>query len=181
MIRTRRGELLGLSWDDVDLDAGTLTVRHALQRVEGKLILVEPKSATSHRTIAVPDFVITALRSHGTQQRRARLRAGVRWQEDAMNLIFRTTIGTPLDGITVTRRLQALLRSAGLRHQRFHDLRHACASLMLAQGVAPRVVMEVLGHSQISLTMGTYAHVGPALGRSAAEEMDQLLGAGSAA
>jgi integrase len=143
--------------------------------------LVEPKSATSHRTIALPDFVIAALRSHSAVQRRERLRAGARWREDSMDLVFRTTIGTPLDGISGTRRLQALLRTAGLRHQRFHDLRHACASLMLARGVAPRVVMEVLGHSQISLTMGTYAHLGPALGRSAAEEMDQLLGAGSAA
>ena len=100
--------------------------------------------------------------------------------DDERDLVFRTTIGTPLDGITVTRRLQVLLRSAGLRHQRFHDLRHACASLMLAQGVAPRVVMEVLGHSQISLTMNTYAHVTPALGRSAAERMDELIAAAPA-
>ncbi len=89
--------------------------------------------------------------------------------------MFRSTIGTPIDGITVTRRLQRLLHAAGLRRQRFHDLRHACASLMLAQGVAPRVVMEVLGHSQISLTMGTYAHVGPALGQSAAAKLDDLV------
>ena len=176
----RQGELLGLSWAAVDLEAGTLTVRHALQRVEGKLVLVEPKSAASHRTIALPDFVRDALRAHAATQRRARLRAGMRWRDDPRDLVFCSTTGTPLDGITVTRRFQALLRKAGLRHQRFHDLRHACASLLLAQGVAPRVVMEVLGHSQISLTMGTYAHVGPALGRSAAEQMDAMIdGAGS--
>jgi integrase len=81
---------------------------------------------------------------------------------------------SPLDGTTVTRRFQQVLSSAGFRHQRFHDLRHACASLLLAQGVAPRVVMEVLGHSQISLTMGTYAHVGPALRQSAADKLDAL-------
>ena len=170
----RQGEMLGLAWADVDLKAATLTVRHALQRVEGTLILVEPKSATSHRTIALPGFVVNALRVHRSRQREARLRAGSRWHDDPRHLIFRTTIGTPLDGITVTRRFQLLLKSAGLRHQRFHDLRHACASLLLAQGVAPRVVMEVLGHSQISLTMGTYAHVGPALGRSAADGLDAL-------
>jgi integrase len=81
-----------------------------------------------------------------------------------------------MDGIAVTRRFQAVLREAGLPRQRFHDLRHACATLMLAQGVAPRVVMETLGHSQISLTMNTYSHVIPALGRAAADQMDAVLG-----
>lgn len=75
----------------------------------------------------------------------------------------------------MTHRLGRILATAGLRHQRFHDLRHACASLLLAQGVAPRVVMETLGHSQISLTMDTYSHVIPALQKEAAEKMDALL------
>ena len=81
-----------------------------------------------------------------------------------------------MDGIAVTRRFQAVLRAAGLPRQRFHDLRHACASLPLAQGVAPRVVMETLGHSQISLTLNTYSHVIPTLGRAAADQMDAVLG-----
>jgi integrase len=118
--------------------------------------------------------VVDALRAHRTRQREAQLSAGRRWHADQRDLVFRSTIGTPLDGITVTRRFQRLLKLAGFRHQRFHHLRHACASLLLAQGVAPRVVMEVLGHSQISLTMGTYAHVGPALGQSAADKLDAL-------
>lgn len=75
----------------------------------------------------------------------------------------------------MTRRFQVLLAGLGLPHQRFHDLRHACASLLLAEGVAPRVVMETLGHSQISLTLNTYSHVGPALGRAAAERMNDVL------
>lgn len=81
-----------------------------------------------------------------------------------------------MDGIAFTRRFQAILQAAGLPHQRFRDLRHACASFLLAQGVAPRVVMETLGHSQISLTLNTYSHVIPALGRAAADQMDALLG-----
>jgi len=85
-----------------------------------------------------------------------------------------------MDRIAVTRRFQALLAAAGLPRQRFHDLRHAYASLLLAQGVAPRVVMETLGHSQISLTLNTYGHVIPALGRAAAEQMDAMLGPRSA-
>ena len=176
----RQGEILGLAWGDVDLEAGTLTVRHALQRVDGHLVLVEPKSATSHRTVALPMLVLDALRAHQARQSLERQAAGARWHADQRDLVFRTSIGTPLDGITVTRRFQALLRSAGLPHQRFHDLRHACASLLLTQGVAPRVVMETLGHSQIGLTMNTYSHVVPALGRDAAERMDALLTTGTA-
>lgn len=90
--------------------------------------------------------------------------------------MFTTSIGTPWDGIRVTRAFQAVLGEAELPRQRFHDLRHACASLLLAQGVPPRVVMEQLGHSQISLTMNTYSHVIPELGRAAADRMDALLG-----
>jgi len=80
-----------------------------------------------------------------------------------------------MDGIAVTRRFQVQLRDAGLPRQRFHDLRHACASLLLAQGVPARVVMETLGHSQIALTLNTYPHVIPALGRQAADRMDDVL------
>jgi integrase len=172
----RQGEILGLAWSDLDLAAGTLTVRHALQRVEGKLILVEPKSLTSHRTVALPALVHEALRAHRIRQLQERLGAGARWHDDPRDLVFVSTVGTPLDGITVTRRFQALLKSAGLPHQRFHDLRHACATLLLTQGVPARTVMEALGHSQISLTLGTYSHVSPALGRAAAERMNDLLG-----
>jgi len=171
----RQGELLGLSWRDVDLESGTLEVRQALQRVEGKLILVEPKSVTSQRVVALPAVVLDGLLRHEARQAHERL-ATRRWREDPRALVFTTTVGTPLDGITVTRRFQALLARAGLPRQRFHDLRHACASLLLAQGVAPRGVMETLGHSQISLTMNTYSHVVPSLGRAAADRMDELLG-----
>jgi integrase len=176
----RQGEILGLAWGDVDLDSSTLTVRHALQRVEGALMLVEPKSATSRRAIALPILVRDALRAHRVRQRSERLLAGSRWHDDQRGLVFTTTVGTPMDGIAVTRRFQALLREAELPHQRFHDLRHACASLLLAQGVAPRVVMETLGHSQISLTLNTYSHVIPALGRAAADQMDAVLAPRSA-
>jgi integrase len=172
----RQGEILGLSWTNVDFGASTITVRNALQRVNGKLELVEPKSATSHRVVALPAFVVNALRAHRTRQRTERLLAGSRWHDDPRGLVFTTTVGTPMDGIAVTRRFQASLAVAGLPRQRFHDLRHACASLLLAQGVAPRVVMETLGHSQISLTMNTYSHVIPALGRAAADQMDVALG-----
>jgi integrase len=89
--------------------------------------------------------------------------------------LFCTADGKPLDGVNVTRGFQRLLARAGLPRMRFHDLRHACASLLLAEGVQPRVVMETLGHSQISLTLNTYSHVIPTLMADAADSMDRAL------
>jgi integrase len=171
----RQGEVLGLSWEDIDLQARTLTVRRSLQRIDGVLRLVEPKTSRSRRMLTVPTLVVDALRAHRTRQLEERLWAGARWRE--YDLVFTSTIGTPLDGTNVTHRLHILLEQAGLPRQRFHDLRHACASLLLAQGVHPRVVMETLGHSQISLTMNTYSHVMPDLKSEAAERMQAILAA----
>jgi integrase len=169
----RQGEALGLRWEDVDLDGGQLAIRHALQRVGGKLQLVEPKTRLSRRTIALPAFAVAALRKHRASQLREQLWAGSKWEEHG--LVFTSTIGTPLDGTNVTHRLQRLLGEAGLPRLRFHDLRHTAATLLLTQGVHPRVVMDLLGHSQISLTMNTYSHVIPSLQRDAANQMEAVL------
>ena len=170
----RQGEALGLSWADVDLDRATLSVRYALQRIGGRLQLVEPKTRLSRRTLALPAFVVESLRKHRARQLREKLWAAPNWSESG--LVFTSSIGTPLDGTNVTHRLQHILAAAGLPRMRFHDLRHACATLLIAKGVHPRIVMETLGHSQISLTMNTYGHVLPALQRTAADEMDAVLG-----
>ena len=170
----RQGEALGLHWQDVNLEDGTLRVRVALQRLDGRgLVCVEPKTARSRRSVALPPQVVESLRMHKSRQAQERLIAGSRWQDTG--LVFTTATGAPLEGTSITHRFQKLLQRAGLPHLRFHDLRHACASLLLAQGVHPRVVMETLGHSQISLTMNTYSHVIPALQRDAAERMDAIL------
>ena len=169
----RQGEALGLRWEDIDFDAGRLTVRVALQRLDGRLQLVEPKTVRSRRTIALPQTAVSALRTHRAQQLQERLFAGSRWQ--GTGLVFTTTFGTPIDARNLTRQFHRILREADLPRIRFHDLRHTCASLLLAQGVHPRVVMEILGHSQISLTMDTYSHVIPALQREAAGQMDEIL------
>src|SRR5207248_9165647 len=102
-----------------------------------------------------------------------RLAAGNRWNETG--LVFTTTHGTGLDGPNVTKRFQRFLDRSGLPQRRFHDLRHACASLLLAQNVPARVVMEILGHSQIALTMNTYSHVAPEVSREAADRMARML------
>lgn len=175
----RRGEILGLTWRDVALDTEppTLRVRQALQRVDsGQTVLVEPKSKTSRRTIVLPAALAAQLRAHRTRQRREQLALGVGWSEDGF--VFTTTKGTPLDGSEVTRKYHRVLAAAGLPRRRFHDLRHACASFMLAQGASPREVMDQLGHSGIAITMDTYAHLLPELRRESAARMnDALFGA----
>ena len=169
----RLGESLGLAWGDVDLSARTLRVRRALQRFDGKLRFVEPKSESSNRRVALPESAVDVLRRHRVRQKTERLLAGERWRETG--LVFTTTIGTPLDDRNVRKAFRELLDAAELPPMRIHDLRHTCASLLLAQGVHPRVVMETLGHSQISLTLDTYSHVMPTLERDAADRMDAVL------
>ncbi len=174
----RQGEALGLRWEDVDLEAGRLHVRVQLQRLEGRgPQLVALKTASSRRALPLPPFAIEALRRHRARQLEERLALGPAWQEHG--LVFTSTIGTPLEARNVLRDYHALLARAGLPRKRFHDLRHTCATLLLLQGVDLRVVMEILGHSQISLTANTYTHVAEALKRQAAERLEALLGQAS--
>jgi integrase len=170
----RQGEALGLKWADVDLETAMLRVRRASQRIphEGTQ-LVETKTARSRRTLVMPPIVIATLRAHRARQAMERLAAGERWVD--LDLVFPSEHGTLADGPNITHRFHKLLKRAALPPMRFHDLRHACASLLLVQGVHPRVVMETLDHSQISLTMNTYSHVLPALQREAADRMQSVL------
>ncbi len=169
----RQGEALGLVWQDIDLEAGTLSVSRALQRIGGEFHFVEPKTRLSRRIVHLPFTAVRALEAQRARQAAERLAMGDHWQD--LGLVFSTVEGHPLDASFVTHHLQKLLAKAGLRRQRFHDLRHACASLLLSQGVPARVVMDVLGHSQISLTLNTYSHVVPSLRTDAAERMDDIL------
>jgi len=171
----RRGEALGLHWDDVDLDRGTLSVRQSLQRVEGRLQLVEPKTQRSRRTIALPERIITALAAHRTRQLAERLRAGAGWRDSG--LVFTTRLGGPIEPRNLTRHFHRVMERAGIQHRRFHDLRHTCASMLLAQGVQARDIMETLGHSRIGTTMDLYAHVQDEGRRAVAEKMDAALAA----
>jgi integrase len=174
-IGLRRGEALGLAWDDIDLDARVPTVRvnRSLQRAEGRLQLLPPKTQGSRRSIQLPDVAIKALRRHRARQLEERLAAGPEWHDTG--LVFTTRKGSPLEPRNQVRHFKALLKRAGLTESRFHDLRHTAASLLLAQGVHPRVVMEILGHSRISITMDTYSHVMPSMMNEAAAKMDAIL------
>jgi integrase len=169
----RQGELLGLRWADVSFTEGTIAVTGALQRSAHEFVRVEPKTARSRRTVTLPSFAVDALHAHHARQAGERLKAGAAWQD--LGLVFTGPTGGHLHGSNVTLRFQKLLREAGLGHMRFHDLRHGLASLLLAQGVHPRVVMETLGHSNIGTTMDLYSHVIPALQREAADRLGAIL------
>jgi integrase len=121
----------------------------------------------------MPQVVTTALKAHRKAQLEERLAAGGEWEDSG--LVFTTPIGTALDPRNVTREFQGMLSTAKLPHVRFHDLRHTAATLLLAQGVDPRTIMETLGHSQISLTLNTYSHVLPVLQEAAALKMNTIL------
>jgi integrase len=170
----RQGEALGLMWDDVDLDAATLTVRRALQRQPGNgLVMVEPKSRAGRRTIALPTQLVDALKAQRSAQLTERLRAGTEWNDT--RLIFAQPNGRPVDPRADWGEWKRLLRIAGIRDARLHDARHTAATLLLQQGVPARVAMQILGHSQISLTLGTYSHVVPELATEAAARMGTAL------
>jgi integrase len=170
----RQGEVLGLQWRDIDFERNTLIVRHQQQRLEGTLQLVEPKTAKSRRTLAMPPLVVDALREHRSRQLDERSTAAAAWTDSGR--VFTSKTGAPLDRSGVISAFHKALADAGLPRMRFHDLRHSCATLLLVQGVSPRVVMDVLGHTEIWMTMDLYSHVLPPLQRDAADRMEQLLG-----
>ena len=171
----RQAELLGLRWEDVDLGAGRLTVRRQVQRSrDGSGMIVGPTKNKKSRTIRLGTVAIEALRAHRERQAGEVTRAGGLWGDPG--LVFASTIGTVLDPSNVVgRSFKPLLRRAGLPEIRFHDLRHACATLLLSEGVPVKVVQEVLGHSSVSVTMDVYSHVLPDMQEKAAAAMDGLL------
>jgi len=171
----RQGEILALRWSDVDLDAGTLTVRHTLERLTRTL--VEPKTPGSRRTVGLPLPVTAALHRWQRRQAQERERARV-W--DARGFVFSTREGRPLESRNVTQGLQAVLLAAALPRQRFHDLRHAFATLQLEAGAELLEVSRALGHSDIGTTANVYAHWTDAMAARTADRMTAILGAGGA-
>jgi integrase len=170
----RQSEILGLTWEDVDLDQGTLTVRHSLQRYAAAYHLDAPKTLKSRRTLPLPGFLVGELRSHRVSQNGERLLLGQEWR-DQWGLVFTNDWGDPMGGTAVTRHFQGLLDKAELPRWRFHDLRHAAATFMLARGVSLHTVKEVLGHSTIAMTANVYGHVAPEVQRDATEQVAAAL------
>jgi integrase len=172
----REGELLALRWRDVDLEAGHLQVHNTLQKLPGQPPVIAPvKTDYSRRKITLATTTVEALKAHRARQLPERLAMGPEWED--WELVFCTTIGTPLNGKNLLQRgLRPLLKRADLPPLRVHDLRHTCATLMLLQGVHPKIVSEMLGHSSVAITLQIYSHVLPDMQKQATEAMDRLFG-----
>ena len=168
-----------MRWGDVDLDGRRLLAREAVHRVKGEGLRFKDTKTHQGRTIPLPAICVATLQEHQRRQDAERLLAGGKWREH--DLIFCTKSGTPLDATNVRRYVMALLRRAGIADMRYYDLRRSAASLMAARGVPARVAMEILGHSDIRLTMNVYTHVLDESKRLAADAMDRLFGGESAA
>jgi integrase len=169
----RESELLGLRWSDMDWDGKRVSVQRQLQLIDGKYVFTNPKSAAGRRVIALGEGMINALRHHQTVLADERRAVGDHWVEN--DLVFPSTRGTPGDKHNLLKAFKRLLEAAGLPDIRFHDLRHTAATLLLQQGVNPKVVQERLGHADISMTLSVYSHVLPSMQEEAAEKVDELL------
>ncbi len=171
----RSGEIRGLRWGDLDLEARSLSVEASLARIDGRWQRVAPKSNAGRRMVPLLDRTVTALRAHRLRQLTERVAAGSAWIGNDWDLVFVSEVGTPLDASNVVHVYQRELARASLPRQRFHDARHSVATFWLAAGVPARVVADMLGHSQVSLTLNVYTHVLPTLRRDAADRLDALL------
>ena len=184
----RLGEIVGLQWPRVDLERKQIQIAVQLQRIYSKpasadqeengprttLSLTSLKTKKSRRTVLLCDEAVRALAARKMIQEADRQRASSRWQET--DFVFTNpATGTPLDPRTLVEYFYQVRDAAGIKGLRFHDLRHSCASFLLAHGVPVKMISELLGHSSTSFTMDVYSHVLPKLQEQAASEMDAVF------
>ncbi len=169
----RRGEVAGLRWVDVDLDAGRLSPRRPRVVVNNEVVVSEPKTGKGRRSLALDHATIAALREHRTRQLEQRLAVGPHWQDSG--LVFTWPDGRPIHPHRFSKWFEQHARAAGLPKIRLHDVRHSYATAALAAGVPAKVVSERLGHANIAITMDTYSHVLPGLDAHAAGTVARLI------
>ncbi len=168
----RQGELLGLKWEDVNLEAGTLQVRRTLSLTRDGHVFELPKNGKG-RSIELTQDSADALRGHLEHQLWEIEALGDDYQDQG--LVFPGERGQPMRPYTLTGKFERILKRARLPHIRFHDLRHTCATLLLSKGVHPKFVQELLGHATISITLDRYSHVIPAMGDQTKKAMEDVL------
>jgi integrase len=161
----RRGELLALTWDNVDLDNDVVYVRKTLQSIRGQgLVIGEPKSEKSRRPVVLPDFAHAVLTDHKAKQK------------VQSRFVFCTSKGTPFGPRNIMRHFKKMLKKAELPNTiRIHDLRHTFVSFMLSQNVPPKDVQVIAGHASFSTTMDIYGHLMPGAQREAAKKVDKMF------
>ncbi|MBE3586525.1 MAG: tyrosine-type recombinase/integrase [Thermoanaerobacter sp.] len=169
----RRGELLGLRWEDVDFKKHTITVNQTLYKTSAGLEIKTPKTKKSRRTITLPASVVDELKRHKANQAKEKLQAGEFYTDHG--LVFCREDGSPWNPRSFSRDYRDLLKKHNLPLIRFHDLRHTHASILLRQGVHPKVVSERLGHSQIGITLDIYSHILPGIQEEVAKQLDENI------
>jgi integrase len=170
----RRSELLALRWQDVDFILSQVYVSRSLHQLrDGSYVFRPTKTAKGRRTVALPPSAILVLNEHRGKQERDRAMLGTSLKDD--DLVFSALDGKPIRPNTITRAWPMLAVRAGLKAIRLHDARHTHASLMLKQGIHPKIVQERLGHSTIAITLDTYSHVSPGLQQAAAKRFDEVF------
>jgi len=169
----RQGELLGLRWQDVDMERATLTVLQTMQVIDGKIETGAPKSKGSRRTVPIEAPALDAVKAWRTRQIAERLKTGPGWADSG--LVFTSQIGTPLFARNVSRRWHQLLDAAGIERRGMHATRHTTATLLMAADEHPKVVQELLGHAKIALTLDTYSHVTEGQRKQATAKLSALL------
>ncbi|MFI7633916.1 tyrosine recombinase XerC [Nonomuraea sp. NPDC049400] len=170
----RRGEVLGLTWDSIDLTGQELWVSHQLNRVHGKLLHRDTtKTADSDASLPLPALCVTALKHRRRVQEDARKEAGDKWKDS--DLVFTTRYGTPVEPRNFNRSFELRGKAAGVPRIRVHDTRHTCASMLAALDVHPRVAMRILRHSQISVTMNVYTQIASPETRKALDQLNESL------
>ncbi len=172
----RRGELLGLRWQDVDLDGGKLAVRQSLEQTKAGLAFKQPKTQKGRRVVTLPPMTTDALRRHKAEQAKERLLLGPAYCDHG--LVLAQADGQPFNPDKVTRAFKRLALKAGVRPLSLHKVRHTHATLLLGANVHPKVVSERLGHATVGITLDTYSHVLPNLQEEAARKIDALLAGG---
>lgn len=170
----RRGEALGLRWRDVDFDSAQLAIVQTVSTVDSKVVIGQPKTAGSRRTVYVHDATIKALRQQRQLQAEERLAAGPAWDTDN-DLVFRNLTGGPVNPDWFSRHFDKLVEKSDVPRIRLHDLRHTNATLSLKAGVHPKIVSERLGHSSIAITLDLYSHVTPGISREAAATVESMM------
>jgi integrase len=169
----RRGEALALQWTDVDFARSLLRVRGTLSRIDGELMITEPKTAKSKRFVPISEPAARLLHQVRDSQAEERRLAGSAWRQTGF--VFTTELGEPCDPRNALRALRVAARKAGLPHAGLHTLRHSAASVMLTRGVPLKVVSEILGHSSIAITGDIYGHVSPDVSRQAMDLLGDAL------
>jgi integrase len=171
----RRGEILSLRWVDIDLERRVLCVLHTVDYIPGfGYVENEPKTKTGKRLIDLPEFYIVLLKKHRTKQARRRLKVGDRWEN--RDLVFPDMTGGFMSPSHLDDDFGKLVKDTGLPHLPFHDLRHSAATILISMGIHPKVIQELLGHSDISITLGIYGHLFPTMGQGVAEKWDGVFG-----